>query len=134
MTAPLANFGNSKPLFRLLMERFVGINRRRPLPKYQWLTFERWFKRHRKPAKSRRKVAYFYGCWVNYNDRRLGQRAVAILERNGIEVVVPRQQRCGIPAVVQFDKDPAPPIPPGKNPDPPPIAPGAESPCTTTSR
>ncbi len=68
MTATLANFGNSNPLFRVLMERFVGIHRRRPLPKYQWLTFERWFKRHPRPAKPRRKVAYFYGCWVNYND------------------------------------------------------------------
>jgi len=105
MTAPLANFGNSNPLFRVLMERFVGIHRRRPLPKYQWLTFERWFKRHPQPVKPRRKVAYFYGCWVNYNDRRLGERAVAVLERNGIEVVVPRQQCCGIPAVVNSNMD-----------------------------
>ena len=50
-------------------------------------------------------MAYFYGCWVNYNDRRLGERAVAILERNGIEVVVPRQQCCGIPAVVNSNMD-----------------------------
>src|SRR6202035_2040293 len=105
LTAPLANFGNSNPLFRLLMERFVGIHRRRPLPKYQWLTFERWFKRHARPVKPRRKVAYFYGCWVNYNDRRLGERAVAVLERNGIEVIVPRQQCCGIPAVVNSNMD-----------------------------
>src|SRR6202162_6348156 len=33
LTAPLANFGNRNPLFRLLMERFVGIHRRRHLPK-----------------------------------------------------------------------------------------------------
>jgi glycerol-3-phosphate dehydrogenase subunit C len=118
LTAPLANFGNRNPLFRLLMERFVGIHRRRPLPKYQWLTFERWFKRPRVTSlrlrgggsgrgavATRRKVAYFYGCWVNYNDRRLGGRAVAVLERNGIEVVVPRQQCCGIPAVVNANMD-----------------------------
>jgi len=105
MTAPLANFGNRNPLFRVLMERFVGIHRRRPLPKYQWLTFERWFKRHPRPVKPRRKVAYFYGCWVNYNDRRLGERAVAVLERNGIEVIVPSQQCCGIPAVVNSNMD-----------------------------
>src|SRR5437588_12633622 len=39
LTAPLADFGNRNPLFRLLLERVVGIRRRRPLPKYQWLTF-----------------------------------------------------------------------------------------------
>jgi len=106
LTAPLANFGNRNPLFRLLMERFVGIHRRRPLPKYQWLTFEGWFKRRpRRNAPTRRTVAYFYGCWVDFNERRLGQQVVAVLERNGIEVIVPRQQCCGIPAVVNSNTD-----------------------------
>src|SRR5439155_5895905 len=50
-------------------------------------------------------VAYFYGCWVNYNERRLGELVVAILERNGIEVIVPKQQCCGIPAVVNANMD-----------------------------
>jgi glycerol-3-phosphate dehydrogenase subunit C len=106
-TAPLANLGNRNPLVRLLMERFVGIHRKRPLPRYQFLTFERWFRRRPPLSEARRKVAYFYGCWVNYNDRRLGQLAVKVLERNGIEVVVPRQQCCGIPAVVNSDMDTA---------------------------
>jgi glycerol-3-phosphate dehydrogenase subunit C len=122
LTAPLANFGNRNPLFRLLMERVVGIHRRRPLPKYQWLTFESWFKKHMReralPSVSppplagegrvgpaRRTVAYFYGCWVDFNERRLGQQVVAVLERNGIEVIVPRQQCCGIPAVVNSNTD-----------------------------
>ena len=114
LTAPLANFGNRNPLFRLLMERVVGIHRRRPLPKYQWLTFESWFKRHQTPhpdppphggREIRRTVAYFYGCWVDFNERRLGQQVVAVLERNGIEVIVPRQQCCGIPAVVNSNTD-----------------------------
>jgi glycerol-3-phosphate dehydrogenase subunit C len=115
LTAPLANFGNRNPLFRLLMERVVGIHRKRPLPKYQWLTFESWFKRrHREISPpplgevrvgARRTVAYFYGCWVDFNERRLGEQVVAVLERNGIEVIVPRQQCCGIPAVVNSNTD-----------------------------
>jgi glycerol-3-phosphate dehydrogenase subunit C len=115
LTAPLANFGNRNPLFRLLMERVVGIHRKRPLPKYQWLTFESWFKRRHRGISppplgegrvgARRTVAYFYGCWVDFNERRLGQQVVAVLERNGIEVIVPRQQCCGIPAVVNSNTD-----------------------------
>src|SRR2546421_232980 len=105
MTAPLANFGNRNPLVRLVMEKVIGIHHKRPLPRYQWLTFERWFKRHPRPVQSRRTVAYFYGCWVNYNDRRLGEQVIAVLERNGIEVIVPRQQCCGIPAVVNSNMD-----------------------------
>ena len=115
MTAPLANFGNRNPLVRWAMEKVVGIHRKRPLPRYQWLTFERWFKRHSTVAPSppspkgaanpKRSVAYFYGCWVNYNDRHLGEQVVRTLERNGIEVIVPRQQCCGIPAVVNSNMD-----------------------------
>ncbi len=104
MTAPLANFGNRNPLARWLMERVIGIHHKRPLPKYQWLTFERWMRKRVSPS-SKRTVAYFYGCWVNYNDRRLGEQVVAILERNGIEVIVPKQQCCGIPAVVNSNMD-----------------------------
>ncbi len=151
MTAPLANLGNRNPLVRLLMEKVVGIHRRRPLPRYQWLTFERWFRRHShhslplrgghaslspvgrvregvskrtdslplrggqpdslplvgrvREGVSKKTVAYFYGCWVNYNDRRLGEQVVRILEHNGIDVVVPPQQCCGIPAVVNANMD-----------------------------
>jgi glycerol-3-phosphate dehydrogenase subunit C len=105
LTAPLANFANRNPLVRLVMERLVGIHHKRPLPKYQWLTFERWARRHPPPPSPRHKVAYFYGCWVNYNDRRLGEMVVAVLERNGIQVLVPQQQCCGIPAVVNSDMD-----------------------------
>jgi glycerol-3-phosphate dehydrogenase subunit C len=105
LTAPLANFGNSNSLFRLVMERVAGIHRKRPLPRYQWLTFERWFKRHPRPKQARRTVAYFYGCWVDFNERKLGEQVVAVLERNGVEVIVPRQQCCGIPAVVNANTD-----------------------------
>jgi glycerol-3-phosphate dehydrogenase subunit C len=110
MAAPLANFVNRNPVFRLLLEKFIGIHRKRPLPRYQWLTFQRWFRRRRREGTiwgARRKVAYFYGCWVNYNERRLGEMVIACLEKNGIEVVVPEQKCCGIPAVVNSDMDTA---------------------------
>ena len=127
-TAPLANFGNRNRLVRWAMEKVIGIHRKRPLPRYQFLTFERWFKRHTPPPQPspskgegvtvsppppgegregapKRTVAYFYGCWVNYNERRLGEMVVHVLERNGIEVIVPKQKCCGIPAVVNSNID-----------------------------
>ena len=112
-TAPFANFGNRNPLVRLVMEKVIGIHRKRPLPRYQFLTFERWFKRRRTPSPTlptrgraaKRTVAYFYGCWVNYNERRLGEMVVHVLERNGVKVIVPKQQCCGIPAVVNSNMD-----------------------------
>jgi glycerol-3-phosphate dehydrogenase subunit C len=105
MTAPLANFGNRNPLVRLVMEKVIGIHRNRPLPRYQWSTFGRWFRRHPQPAQSRRTVAYFSACWVNFNERQLGEMVVHVLERNGVAVMVPKQQCCGIPAVVNSNMD-----------------------------
>ena len=105
MTAPLANFGNRNPLVRWVMERALGIHHKRPLPAYQWLTFERWMKRRPRPAQARRTVAYFSACWVNFNERRLGEMVVHVLERNGIAVMLPKQQCCGIPAVVNSNMD-----------------------------
>jgi len=113
MTAPLANFGNRNPLVRLVMEKVIGVHRKRPLPRYQWLTFERWFKRKRAPTptvfrergKEKRTVAYFSACWVNFNERRLGEMVVHVLERNGVAVTVPKQECCGIPAVVNSNTD-----------------------------
>jgi glycerol-3-phosphate dehydrogenase subunit C len=108
MTAPLANFGNRNPLVRLVMEKVIGVHRKRPLPRYQWLTFERWFKRRRAPAPTptkKRTVAYFSACWVNFNERRLGEMVVHVLERNGVAVMVPKQECCGIPAVVNSNMD-----------------------------
>jgi len=132
MTAPLANIGNRNPVVRWVMERVLGIHHKRPLPAYQWMTFERWFKRHRaqaptptvsnasmalkrrsrgptgpprEPGREKRTVAYFSACWVNFNERRLGEMVVHVLERNGIAVTVPKQQCCGIPAVVNSNMD-----------------------------
>lgn len=115
LTAPLANFGNRNPLVRWVMERVLGIHHKRPLPAYQWQTFERWFKGHHplpgppykgeRATSSRRTVAYFSACWVNFNERRLGEMVVHALERNGITVTVPKQQCCGIPAVVNSNMD-----------------------------
>jgi glycerol-3-phosphate dehydrogenase subunit C len=42
-------------------------------------------------------VAYFHGCGANYYEPALGEMTVALLERNGIAVEVPKQDCCGLP-------------------------------------
>jgi glycerol-3-phosphate dehydrogenase subunit C len=44
-------------------------------------------------------VVYFHGCAVNGFEPELGRDAVAILERNGYTVIVPRQECCGLPFI-----------------------------------
>jgi len=103
-TAPLANWANKNRLNRLLMEKAVGIHRGRLLPRYHWETFARWWGRHRHKQVGRapnepprRRVAFFYTCSVNYNNPEIGKAAVAVLEHNGIEIIVPKQCCCGMP-------------------------------------
>src|SRR6266536_340638 len=44
-----------------------------------------------------RKIALFATCTVEYNDPAIGRAAVAVLERNGIDVSLPEQRCCGMP-------------------------------------
>jgi glycerol-3-phosphate dehydrogenase subunit C len=103
--APLANLALSNPVLRYLVESVMGVHRKAPLPRFASRTFQ---KRHRRrsPAHSLRprpapvksaKVVYFHGCGVNFFEPRLGEMAVAVLERNGFEVIVPPQDCCGLP-------------------------------------
>ncbi len=43
------------------------------------------------------KLVYFTGCFSNYYGPDTGKALVEILEKNGIEVIVPRQKCCGMP-------------------------------------
>jgi len=42
-------------------------------------------------------VAFFFTCFVNYNEPQVGRDAVAVLERNGCTVAAPDQVCCGMP-------------------------------------
>ncbi|MCI0665516.1 MAG: anaerobic glycerol-3-phosphate dehydrogenase subunit C [Acidobacteria bacterium] len=100
--APLANFANKNRANRLLLEKTAGIHRNKLLPKFHSQTFEQWFKKNASHASftagSGLKVAFFHTCIVNFNEPRIGQAAVRVFEKNGIEVTNPQDQRCcGMP-------------------------------------
>ncbi len=110
----LVNALNRNPLSRALLERTAGIHRAFPLPAYRRPTFQAWWRRRRPQAAGgasgpapasagdaghRARVALFVTCTVNYSQPGVGRDAVAVLEHNGVEVVVPEQECCGMPAV-----------------------------------
>ena len=105
LTAPLSNWINEFSAHRALMQAVVGIHKDRNLPKFSRETFSKWFgKRKRDPAgrgegssAAPRRVALFATCTVEYNDPAIGRAAVAVLERNGIDVSLPAQKCCGMP-------------------------------------
>jgi glycerol-3-phosphate dehydrogenase subunit C len=95
----LANLGMHNPVSRFLAEKVMGIARQAPIPHWSTQgTFESWFKRtHSRRLKSGKKAVYFHGCSTEYYEPWVGQAAVAVLEHNGYEVIVPPQNCCGLP-------------------------------------
>ncbi len=94
--APLANWSiGSRPL-RILAERLIGVHRDAPAPRFAGRRFSRWAQTHASPRAAHRAV-YFHGCGTEYYEPWEGERVVAVLEHNGFEVIVPRQDCCGLP-------------------------------------
>lgn len=110
--APVANAVLSWGPVRVAAEWAMGLDRRRPFPKFAARSFKRG---HGHPAgqsrqgirrtmgsgegPARPKVAYFAGCYATYNDPDLAEAVVEVLERNGFDVVVPDHRCCGLPLI-----------------------------------
>ena len=107
-----------------MADAFLSIDRRRELPAYQSQTFRQWFReRPSSPPfekggdaclpvgrggfephfKERKKVGYFYGCFINTNEVDIGKAMVEVLEANGFEVILPPQECCGLPMLGNGD-------------------------------
>jgi glycerol-3-phosphate dehydrogenase subunit C len=50
---------------------------------------------------SNKKVAYYTGCFANYYYPEVGEALVKVLQKNGIEVIVPDQVCCGLPMMAK---------------------------------
>src|SRR4030043_1571158 len=84
-----------------IADAFLSIDRRRELPAYQSPTFRQWFMGHHSTGE--KKVAYFYGCYINTNEVEVGKATVQVLEANGFEVILPPQECCGLPMLGNGD-------------------------------
>ncbi len=98
--APLSNWiAGSRPN-RLLMEKLLGIDRRRPLPAFAGETFTAWFDRRKPPREAPRgPVALFADTFVTYNAPEVGRAAVELLEAAGYRVQLVDKKCCGRPLI-----------------------------------
>jgi len=104
------NFGPA----RWLMEKTMGVTAEREFPEFATETFREWWaseggadasRERARAARERRgedpaadkKVAYFHGCYSNYNSPEVGKALVRVYEHFGYEVVVPEQGCSGTP-------------------------------------
>ena len=83
---------------RAAMEAALQIDHRRVFPKYSGRSFESWLKRQaHAQAAFKDQVAYFHGCYVNYNYPQLGKDLVKVLNALGVGVqLLDKEKCCGI--------------------------------------
>lgn len=98
--APVANFFLPLKPVRWLLEKTVGVDERRTLPRYSAQRFDTWFRRRAKPAAGALgRVALFADTWTMFNQPEVGQAAVAVLERIGYDVELVAYGCCGRPQI-----------------------------------
>jgi FAD/FMN-containing dehydrogenase/Fe-S oxidoreductase len=96
----IANWITSVPFNRWLMEKVIGIDRRRPLPALAEQTFTDWFRNRPSPAAAPRgEVVLFHDTFVTYNTPEIGRAAVQLLETAGYRVVLVDRKCCGRPLI-----------------------------------
>jgi iron-sulfur cluster protein len=88
--APVSNWLNHLPITRALMERFVGVDRRRELPPFANKTLSR---AARKPANTkssshRGRAALFPDIFTNYSSPERGLATLEVLRSMGIDLIL----------------------------------------------
>ena len=97
--APIFNRVSRLGLVRRFMQA-LGISKYLPFPSFN-LRSLRISRKH--SGRGQRKVAFFYGCFLNYNQPQLGRIMRDFLASTGLEVVLPPQVCCGLPALGNGD-------------------------------
>jgi Fe-S oxidoreductase len=101
----MANAMNRVRPFRVLMEKLVGIHRDKLLPDFAAEPFDAWaegqgFVRNEPGGE----VVLFQTCFVQHNQPEVGQDALFVLRKNGVDARVAKGLRCcGMPAWEQGD-------------------------------
>jgi glycerol-3-phosphate dehydrogenase subunit C len=105
----ISNFLLQNPVTRRLLRAALGIHRDRRFPPFSRESFSDWLEKgkekcHRQED-AKRKVAYFAGCSAKYYVPDVGKAVVEVLQRNGIEVHIPEQKCCGMPPLLEGDRN-----------------------------
>ncbi|MFC6825488.1 anaerobic glycerol-3-phosphate dehydrogenase subunit C [Halopelagius fulvigenes] len=95
----LANIAMNFGPARWVMEKTLGVTAEREFPEFARQTFREWWEERGGPQvrSEEKRVAYFHGCYSNYNTPEVGKAMVRVFEEFGYEVVVPQQRCSGTP-------------------------------------
>jgi Fe-S oxidoreductase len=92
---PLTNFANRLPLVRAVQSWVLGIDPRRSMPAYGPSLLAWYARRGTRAPAGAPAVVLFPDCFTVWNEPRIGQAAVELLESFGYRVVLPELGCCG---------------------------------------
>ena len=102
MFAPLSNWVARMPGAAWVAQRVLGVDPRRPLPRFERNDFRKWFRRHGRQQASSGRVVTSRGpivllddCLTTYCEPVVNRSAVALLEAAGYEVQLAGLSCCG---------------------------------------
>ena len=106
--APLANWAGRRKLVRRLLEAVLGIDRRRELPTFASVPFDRWFAGRSKRHGDNPSVVLFHDTFVTWFEPEIGQAATRVLESAGQAVgLADGRVCCGRPMLSEGAEDDA---------------------------
>jgi glycerol-3-phosphate dehydrogenase subunit C len=98
----------SKPTGGLL-KAAMGIHKSRKMPLFPNESFPYWARKNsltvKRDENPKRKVAYFAGCTGKYLFPEVPKAVVDIFQHNGFEVYFPEQKCCGMPPLLEGDRE-----------------------------
>ena len=97
----LTNFVLKLRVVRVFMYLILRIPYRRTFPSYESSAFERVFRKEIAPAQKdyEKRVVYFHGCFVNYNNHALGRDFVKVMNAMNYGVEIMKEKCCGVPLI-----------------------------------
>lgn len=101
--APIVNTITGLKATRFVLEKTLNISKERTLPKYSFGSFRQWYNKNAAKQQSlyADKVAYYHGCYVNYNNPALGKQLIQVMNALDIGVIlVEKEKCCGLPLTV----------------------------------
>ena len=100
VSAPIANLITSSRSGKKVMG-FLGLRKDIQFPEFSFKRLKQG-KQNQLSAQSntsRKKAVFFHGCYLNSNEPETGRKIIKLMELSGIEIVVPKQVCCGLPAI-----------------------------------
>ena len=95
LTAPIANMIAATEMGKKAF-RAMGISTHISFPKFR---FRKLHNEKKNLNRGRRKVAFFYGCFINFYRPDIGRKIIRLLSSLNVDVVLPPQWCCGLPAL-----------------------------------